>query len=106
MIIKVEKGNTIFKPAFGNKKDTIFYQYVDGDKILGEIEIDPISKDNNPEILSLYSNIKHIGTGTKLVKEIISIYNTKIWVRTTKSSKPFWEKMGAKHVENDMFCIN
>ena len=96
----------MFKPSFGNKKgETDFYQIIIDGKVEGEIEVKPKGKFNKPEILSAFTNTsaRGMGIGKVMVDGVLDIYfKDEVYVMTTKESKPFWEKMGAKEFD----CIN
>ena len=105
MIFKKAQNKTLFKPSFGNKKgETDFYHVMIDNQIAGEIEIKPINKYGKPEILSAYTTIRGKGVGQLLVEKVLEIYLVdELYVMTTKESKPFWLKIGAK-VENQYLC--
>lgn len=101
-------GQTIFKPSFGAKiGETTFYQLVLDGEPVSEIEINPISKNGKPEIMSLYSTIKKRGLGEYLVGKILDIYlKDEVFVRATSRSKRFWKKVGAKVVDpSDLYFM-
>ena len=104
----IKASKTIFKPSFGYKKgETDFYQITINDKPQAEIEVLPKNKFGKPEILSLFvePKFRQEGLGKILVNKILDIYLTdRLYVRTTKESKPFWLKVGAKVFEDDM-CL-
>jgi hypothetical protein len=108
MIFQKATSKTIFKPSFGNKKgQTEFYQILIDKKPVAEIEIKPINKFGKPEILSAFTEPYHRGNGygEVLVKNILDIYlKDELYVMTTKESKPFWIKMGAKEFDGFM-CL-
>lgn len=87
-------GKSMFKPSFGLKKgESEFYQAIENNKILGEIELKP----GNPlEIMSIYSNYDNRGIGRFLVNETKKNFNSDIIVRSTTESLPFWIKMEFK----------
>jgi hypothetical protein len=99
--MKFEKATkkTLFKPSFGNKKgQTDFYQVINDNKPVAEIEVKPCGKFDKPEILSAYTEnrMRGKGLGKILVQGVLDIYfKDEIYVMTTKESRPFWIKMGA-----------
>ena len=99
---------TMFKPSFGNKRgETNFHQIVIDNKPVAEIEVKPVNKLGKPEILSTFTDPCHRGNGfgEVLVKNILDIYlKDDLYVMTTKDSKPFWIKMGAKEFDGHM-CV-
>ncbi len=97
----------MFKPSFGAKKGTTdFYQAFLDNKVLGEIEVNPISKVGKPEIMSVYSDYQGKGAGRSLVEKVLEIYLKDIlYVRVTKESEPFWIHMGATIISNDMYAF-
>jgi len=104
---KFEKvtDKTMLKPSFGAKKGTTdFYQIKLDDKPLSEIEVNPNGYNGKPEIMSAFSDIKSQGLGKLMVEKILDIYlKDEVYVKVTKDSRSFWEKMGAKKVEDDMY---
>lgn len=98
----------MFKPSFGNKRgETNFHQIVIDNKPVAEIEVKPVNKSGKPEILSTFTDTCYRGNGfgEVLVKNILDIYlKDELYVMTTKESKPFWIKMGAKEFDGHM-CI-
>ena len=101
-------SKTISKPSFGHKKgETDFYQIFINDRPQAEIEVLPRNKYGKPEILSLFVEplFRQEGLGKISVQKILDIYLTdRLYVRTTKESKPFWLKVGAQVFEDDM-CL-
>lgn len=106
MIFQKATGKTMFKPSFGGKKGTTDFFHVMLDSFrAAEIEVKPISKDGHPEILSLYSDVREKGVGRFCVEKTLELYlEDKVYVMTTKESKPFWIKMGAVEFDGDM-CV-
>jgi GNAT superfamily N-acetyltransferase len=98
-------GKSLFNPSFGNKRsDVEFYQILINNNPIAEIEIKPKSIDDKPEILSIHSDIRGKGYGKILVDEILDIYlKDEVFVLTTKTSKPFWIRMGAKQVDKYLY---
>ena len=98
-------GKTMFKPAFGAKKGTTdFYQIKLNDKSLSEIEVNPSGHKGKPEIMSAFSDLKKHGLGQIMVKKILDIYlEDEVYVKVTKDSKSFWEKIGAIQDEDDIY---
>ena len=90
-------GKTIFKPSFGAKRGTTdFYHLILDGEIAVEIEVNPLTSYGGPEIMSAYSNIRGKGLGEYLVNKILDIYlKDKLFVRATKGSKKFWNRVGA-----------
>jgi len=88
---------TLFEPSFKAKLgETNFYQLRIGGKPVTELEINPNSKRGYPEIMSLFSDIKGQGLGQILTNAVLDIYlKDKVYVLTTKSSRPFWLRCGA-----------
>ena len=99
---KVPTGEkTVFKPSFGAKKgETNFYQLrLDGKPIV-EIEVNPKSKYGKPEIMSAFSDMRGKGLGEYLAKKVLDIYlEDEVFVRCTKDSKKFWQRVGATVVD-------
>jgi hypothetical protein len=102
-------SKTMFKPSFGNKKgETDFYQIIIDGKVEGEIEVKPKGKFSKPEILSAFTNTsaRGMGIGKVMVDGVLDIYfKDEVWVMTTKESKPFWIKMGAKEFDEYLCCF-
>lgn len=110
LFIKVPTGGkTIYKPAFGAKKGTTdFYQLLLDDEIAVEIEVSPLSSYGGPEIMSAYSNIRGKGLGEYLVNKVLDIYlKDELFVRATKGSKNFWERVGASVInKSDKYLLH
>lgn len=103
---KFEKvAKTMLKPSFGAKKGTTdFYQIKSDGKPLAEIEVNPNGYNGKPEIMSAFSDLKSKGLGKLMVEKVLDIYlKDEVYVKVTKDSKPFWEKMGAIQVKDDMY---
>lgn len=94
---------TMFKPSFKAKVgETNFYQLRIGGNPITELEINPNSKWGYPEIMSLYSRVRGQGLGKILTNKVLDIYlKDKVYVLTTKSSRPFWRNCGAIPVEGE-----
>jgi hypothetical protein len=91
---------TMFKPAFGRKRgESDFYQISIDGKPQAEIEVLPKNNLGKPEIMSLYVNpmFREQNLGSILVDKIKEIYlEDELYVLSTKDSKPFWLRIGAK----------
>jgi hypothetical protein len=94
-------SKTLFKPSFGAKKgETDFYQLRLEGKPVAEIEVNPNSNYDKPEIMSAFSDIRGKGLGEYLVNKILDIYlQDEVFVRVTKDSKKFWQRCGATVVD-------
>ena len=86
----------VYPPAFGNVSgNTIFFQVISDDEVISEAEVDLYT----PEIVSIKSIKTNKGSGRYLVNYILDILKNdgfdSVKVLSTKSSRPFWIKMGA-----------